>query len=89
MTMLALTYLAVQYQLALHRAWFIAVLALAAAAQPAAMIAIGGDELRTIAMGLLGLNAVLTVLMVTLAFRVVARPRDIPDDEVPGQVQAI
>jgi O-antigen/teichoic acid export membrane protein len=88
MTMLALTYLAVQYQLALHRAWFIAVIAVAAAAQPAAMIAIGGDELRTLAIGLLGLNAALAAVMVTLAFRVVATPRDVSEEEAAGAVTA-
>jgi O-antigen/teichoic acid export membrane protein len=89
MSLLALTYLAVQYQLALHRAGFIVVLLMAAAAQPAVMIAVGGDELTTIALGLLALNAALATIMVVLAFRVVGRPGDIPEDEaapsaVPG-----
>jgi O-antigen/teichoic acid export membrane protein len=93
MSLLALTYLAVQYQLALHKAGFIAVLALAAAAQPAAMIAIGGEELTTIALGLLGLNALLAVALVMLAFRAVGRVREIPDETatapVPGSESAV
>jgi hypothetical protein len=81
--MLALTYLAVQYQLALHKAGFIVVLALAAVIQPATMIAIGGEELTTVALGLLGINAALAVVVVTLAFRAVGRAGEIPEDELP------
>ncbi|MDQ3934594.1 MAG: oligosaccharide flippase family protein [Actinomycetota bacterium] len=80
MSMLALTYLAVQYQLALHKAFFIVVLAVAGAVQPVAMIAIGGDELRSIALGLLGVNLALAVAAVLLAFRAVAHVREIPDE---------
>jgi O-antigen/teichoic acid export membrane protein len=86
MSMLALTYLAVQYQLALHKSGFILVLALAAAAQPAAMIAIGGHELTHIALSLLGLNLALAAAMVTLAFRAVGRVREIPDESATGAV---
>ena len=86
MSLLALTYLAVQYQLALHRALFIAVLGVAAIAQPAAMIAIGGEELTTIALGILGLNAVLTVVLVLLAFRAVGRAGEIPDESATTPV---
>ena len=91
MSMLALTYLAVQYQLALHKAWFIAVIALAAAAQPGAMIAIGGEELREIALVLLGLNAALAAAMVTLAFRAVGRAADISAEEetAPGALTGV
>jgi O-antigen/teichoic acid export membrane protein len=86
MSMLALSYLAVQYQLALHRAGFILVLLLAAATQPAAMIAIGGEELTSIALGLLALNAVLAVAMVLLAFRAVGHVREIPDESATTPV---
>ena len=85
MSLLALTYLAVQYQLALHKAGFIAVIAAAAAAQPAVMIAIGGEELRTIAVGLLGVNAALGAAAVALAFRAVAHVREIPDETGTSQ----
>jgi hypothetical protein len=65
---LAGTYLAVQYHLALHRWRFIAVLAAAAIAQPIVVAAIGPD-LAGIALGLLGLNALLAVAMLGLALR--------------------
>ena len=80
MSMLALTYLAVQYQLALHKAAFIGAIAVAAAVQPVVMIAIGGEELTTIALGLLGVNAALAVAAVALAFNAVAHVREIPDE---------
>ena len=80
MSLLALTYLAVQYQLALHKAAFIALLAVAAATQPAVMIAIGGDDLTAIALGLLAVNLALAIAMVATAFRVVAHVREIPDE---------
>jgi O-antigen/teichoic acid export membrane protein len=80
MSLLALTYLAVQYQLALHRAAFIGVVAAAAAVQPAAMIAIGGEDLRAIALGLLGVNLLLAAAAVALAFRAVPRAGEIPDE---------
>jgi O-antigen/teichoic acid export membrane protein len=80
MSLLALTYLAVQYQLALHKAWFIVLLAVAAAAQPAVMIAIGGDDLTAIAFGLLAVNLVLAAAMLAAAFRAVAHVREIPDE---------
>ena len=83
MSLLALTYLAVQYQLALHKAGFIAVLALAALVQPATMIAIGGEELTAIALGLLGINAALAAVVVVMAVRAVGRAGDIPEEEVP------
>jgi O-antigen/teichoic acid export membrane protein len=79
MSFLALTYLAVQYQLALHRAWFIVVLVMAAAAHPAAMIAIG-DDLTGIALVLLAANLTLAVVSVALAFRAVANVGEIPDE---------
>lgn len=80
MSLLALVFLAVQYQLALHKAWFIAPVAVAALAQPLVMIAIGGEDLTAIAFGLLGVNLVLAVVVVAIAFRVVAHVREIPDE---------
>jgi O-antigen/teichoic acid export membrane protein len=85
MSLLAVTYLAVQYQLALHKAAFIGLLAAAAVAQPAVMIAIGGDDLRAIAFGLLGVNLALAVVMVAVAFRAVAHVREIPDESGTSQ----
>ena len=80
MTLLALTYLAVQYQLALHKAAFIGLVAAAAAAQPAVMIAIGGEDLRSIAFGLLAVNGTLSVVAVAVAYRAVAHVHEIPDE---------
>lgn len=88
MSFLALTYLAVQYQLALHRAAFIVVIAVAAALHPAAMIAIG-DDLRGIAFGLLAVNLALAAAAIALAFRAVARVREIPDESATGAVTGI
>ncbi|HEX8054345.1 MAG TPA: oligosaccharide flippase family protein [Thermoleophilaceae bacterium] len=85
MSLLALTYLAVQYQLALHRAAFIGILAAAAAVQPAAMIAIGGEDLRAIALGLLGVNMLLAAGSVALAFRAVGQVDEIPDESGTSQ----
>jgi hypothetical protein len=85
MSLLALVYLAVQYQLALHKAWFIALVAAAAAAQPAVMIAIGGEDLTSIAFGLLGVNLALAMVAVALAFRAVANVREIPDESGTSQ----
>jgi O-antigen/teichoic acid export membrane protein len=79
MSLLACTYLAVQYQLALHKWAFIGVVALAAAAQPVAMIAIG-DHLTELAVGLCAIHAVLSAAALTLAFRAVARVRELPDE---------
>lgn len=88
MSMLALSYLAVQYQLALHKAGFLVVLLAAAATQPAVMIAIGGEELTSIALGLLALNVALSVVMVLLAFRAVGHVREIPDESATAPVAA-
>jgi O-antigen/teichoic acid export membrane protein len=88
MSLLACTYLAVQYQLALHKAAFLGVLGLAAVVQPAAMIAIG-DELTGIALGLLAVNAALAVLATGLAFRAVAHVREIPDETATAAVSGV
>jgi O-antigen/teichoic acid export membrane protein len=85
MSLLALTYLAVQYQLALHKAWFIVLLAGAATAQPAVMIAIGGEDLTAIALGLLAVNLALAVAMVAAAFRAVSHVREIPDETATSE----
>jgi O-antigen/teichoic acid export membrane protein len=82
LSMLACTYLAVQYHLALHRWRFIGLLAVAAVVQPIVVIAIGA-HLVSIAIGLTAVNTVLAVLMVVLAFRVATHPEDVelePED---------
>jgi O-antigen/teichoic acid export membrane protein len=75
MSLLALTYLATQYQLALHRSRFLAVLALAALAQPLVMVAIG-TKLTALAVGLLGLHACVASAMLVLALRRPPGPGD-------------
>ncbi|MEA2309365.1 MAG: hypothetical protein QOI65_1651 [Thermoleophilaceae bacterium] len=83
LTMLACSYLAVQYHLALHRWRFIGVLAVAAIIQPIVVVTIGADLVK-IAVGLMVVNGVLAVLMVVLAFRVAHHPEEVelgPDDE--------
>ncbi len=65
MAMLAFSYLATQFQLALHRKRFIAVLAVAAVAQPLILLAIG-SRLTALALGLALLNVVLAAVLVTL-----------------------
>jgi hypothetical protein len=78
MSMLALTYLATQYQLALHRSRFLVVLALGGLAQPLIMVAVGGSRLTALALGLLGLHVAVAAAMLVLALR---RPRE-PGDYV-------
>src|SRR3954452_4254583 len=68
MSMLALTYLATQYQLALHHSRFLILLATAGVAQPLIMIAVGA-KLTALAAGLLGLQIVLAAAMLTLDLR--------------------
>jgi hypothetical protein len=68
MSMLALTYLATQYQLALHRSRFLVVLAVAGAAQPVIMVAVGAN-LTGLALGLFGLHAAVAATMLVLALR--------------------
>jgi hypothetical protein len=65
MSLLAFSYLCVQYLLALHRVRFVLVLAAPAAAMPLLLLAIG-DELTPLAVGLAGLNAALAVVMLAL-----------------------
>src|SRR3954463_14088197 len=64
MSMLALTYLATQYQLALHHSRFLILLATAGVAQPLIMIAVGA-KLTALAAGLLGLQIVLAAARLT------------------------
>jgi O-antigen/teichoic acid export membrane protein len=68
MTLLACTYLAVQYLLGLHRASFIWALALAAAAEVVLLASIGADVER-IALALLVLQLVCGAVLLTLSFR--------------------
>jgi O-antigen/teichoic acid export membrane protein len=68
MSMLALTYLATQYQLALHHSRFLILLATAGVAQPLIMIAVGA-KLTALAAGLLGLQLALAAAMLTLDLR--------------------
>jgi O-antigen/teichoic acid export membrane protein len=86
MTLLAATYLAVQYKLALHRAHFIGVLAVAAVVQPLVLLAIG-PHLTGIALGMLAVQAVLCATMLLLAFRLPGTMgRDFEEDEAPELV---
>lgn len=86
MTFLAASYLVVQYHLALHRARFIFVLAVAAIVQPLVLLAIGPD-LTGIALGMLGVQAVLAATLFVLAF---TRPgtmgHDFEEDEAPDLI---
>jgi O-antigen/teichoic acid export membrane protein len=80
MSMLALTYLATQYQLALHRARFLVVLAVGGLAQPLIMVAVG-PKLTELALALLGLHVALAAAMLALDLR---RPaQDYADAEEP------
>jgi O-antigen/teichoic acid export membrane protein len=79
MSMLALTYLATQYQLALHRSRFLVVLAVAGAAQPVIMVTVGAD-LTGLALSLLGLHICAAAAMLTLALRRRSIPGDYVDD---------
>jgi O-antigen/teichoic acid export membrane protein len=79
LSLLACTYLAVQYHLALHRWRFIAVLAVAAIAQPVVITAVGPD-LLPIATGLTIVNLALAVVMVLAAWRVAAHPEEVELD---------
>jgi hypothetical protein len=86
MTLLAGTFLVVQYHLALHRARFIAVLAVAAIVQPLVLLAIGPD-LTGIALGMLGVQATLAATMLVLAFtRQGSMGHDFAQDDEPALV---
>ena len=68
MTLLACAYLSVQYLLGLHRAAFIWMLAVAAAAEVVLLASIGADVER-VALALLGLQLVCAAVLLTLSFR--------------------
>ena len=86
MALLAATFLAVQYKLALHRARFIVALAVAAVVQPLVLLAIG-PHLTGIAIGMLCVQAGLAVTMLFLAFRVPGTmSHDFEEDEAPELV---
>ena len=74
MSLLACAYLSVQYLLALERANFLWVLALAAIAEPLVLQAIGA-HLTAVAMGLLAVQLVLAATILSLGFRSAAAPR--------------
>jgi O-antigen/teichoic acid export membrane protein len=73
MALLACTYLSVQYMLALGRAIFIWVLAVAAVVE-VGLVAHFGDDLRDVALALCGLMLVCTAAILTIAFRVRTLP---------------
>jgi O-antigen/teichoic acid export membrane protein len=78
MALLAFSYLATQYQLALHRVRFVLVLLVAAVAMPLLLLAIG-SSLTALAAGLAGLNLVLTMALLALALpRAVAAGGGVP-----------
>ena len=68
MVLLALSFLATQFQLALHRVWFIGLLAVAAVAQPLALMG-AGDDLKNIALTLLAVQVCVAIAMLGLALR--------------------
>jgi glycosyltransferase involved in cell wall biosynthesis/O-antigen/teichoic acid export membrane protein len=82
MTLLACGYLSVQYLLALGRAAFIWVLALAAVLEVGLLAGIGAD-LEQVAMALFGLQLVCAVVLVTLSFRTRGGPPQPEDRVVP------
>jgi len=84
--LLACTYVAVQYHLALHRWRFVGVLAVAAIAQPVVLVVIGA-HLTPIALGLLGVNGALGVTMVALALR--AAPALPATEETEGEFEPV
>ena len=72
MALLACTYLSVQYLLALGRASFIWILAVAVVVEVALVVQFG-DDLREVALALCALQFSCTALIVALAFRTRAR----------------
>ena len=85
MTLLAFTYMATQFKLALHRVRFVAALAAAAVAQPLILLAIGA-ELTALAWGLAGVNAVLALVMLALSLPRRPATADTVEPEPPGFV---
>jgi O-antigen/teichoic acid export membrane protein len=87
MVLLALSFLATQFQLALHRTRFIGVLAVAAVVQPLALET-AGDDLRKIALLLLAVQAAVAAVMITLALRGGGEGEAVEPDEDPLGDQA-
>lgn len=93
MSLLAWSYLSVQYLLGLGRSGFIALLAVAAVAEVGLLVGIGAN-LEDVALALMGLQFVCAAVLVTLSFRtraparpehgVVAEPLDL--DVAPGEL---
>ena len=75
MLLLAVVYLGVQFLLALKRTAFLALLAVAALAEPAALVAVG-DDLTAVALAVLGVQAALAAAVVALAWRAGAARHD-------------
>lgn len=80
MTLLACSYLCVQYLLGLHRAAFIWTLAVAAAAEVVVLASIGAD-LNRVALALFAIQLVAAAVLLTLSFR--AGPGEPEDLVVP------
>jgi O-antigen/teichoic acid export membrane protein len=74
MSLLACGYLSVQYLLALERANFLWALLAAAIAEPLVLAAIG-THITAVAIGLLGVQALLATVVLSLGFRSAASPR--------------
>lgn len=74
MSLLACAYLSVQYLLALERANFLWPLAVAAVAEPLVLQSIG-SHITAVAIGLLGVQLVLSTAILALGFRSAASPR--------------
>jgi glycosyltransferase involved in cell wall biosynthesis/O-antigen/teichoic acid export membrane protein len=74
MSLLACAYLSVQYLLALERANFLWALAAAAIAEPLVLQAIG-SKITAVAAGLLVVQTLLAVVVLSLSFRSAASPR--------------
>jgi O-antigen/teichoic acid export membrane protein len=89
MSLLALSYLATQFQLALHRSRFVAVLVVAAVAQPLLLLAIG-DDLTAIALGVLAVQVVVAAALLLIALRRrAAGPVEEPyEDDAPALIEA-
>ena len=87
MVLLALSFLATQFQLALHRVWFIGLLALAAVAQPVALMA-ADDDLKDIALTLLAVQVCVAGAMLALALRGGGEGEAVDPDEDPLGDQA-
>jgi O-antigen/teichoic acid export membrane protein len=79
LAMLAMSYLATQYQLGLHRSRFIVALAVAGAAQPLILLTIGAN-LTGLALGVLAVQVSLAAAMLTIALR--AAPSSEPEPEL-------